>query len=303
MSSKPALTGFDTGKFLPLAVAKRSPAEVKKSMTAWQRWEMNSFNQAPLIAPDQTAAPEPVFEPFEPVLLIDEAELARLRLEARTCGEADGYALGYARGQTEGHAAGLAGVETQAEQLRALTQALPAALRLMQASVADDVLTLAMDIARQVLGQALIAEPQALLPLVHELLQAEPALTGAPQLLLHPDDAALVKEHLADELKNAGWRIRIDTHITRGGCRVTASSGERDASLETRWERVTATLTRNPPLEPLATELVDETDTPDTADTADTTEIAAPLQTPQASPTPQTASIAETPATLPPDTD
>ena len=312
MSSKPALTGFDTGKFLPPAAAKRSPVEVKKSMTAWQRWEMNSFNQAPLSAPDETPAPEPVFEPFEPVLLIDEVELARLRLEARTTGESDGYALGYARGQTEGHAAGRAGVETQAEQLRALAQALPAALRLMQASVADDLLALAMDIARQVLGQALTAEPQALLPLVHELLQAEPALTGAPQLLLHPDDAALVKEHLADELKNAGWRIRADTHITRGGCRVTASSGERDASLETRWERVTATLKRSPPLEPLATKLVDETDETDTAVTAeiaDTPEIAAltPLapraQTPQVPPIPQTAPTAETPATLPPDTD
>ena len=291
MSSKPALPGFDTGKFLPPAAAKRSPVEVKKSMTAWQRWEMNSFTQAPQTAPDETTAPEPVFEPFEPVLLIDEAELARLRLEAQKTGESDGYALGYVRGQTEGHAAGLAGVEAQAEQLRVLTQALPAALRLMEASVADDVLALAMDIARQVLDQALSAEPQALLPLVHELLQAEPALTGAPQLLLHPEDAALVKEHLADELKSAGWRIRVDTHITRGGCRVTASSGERDASLETRWERVTATLKRNPPLEPLATELVDETDTPATPN------IAALMSLSQA------AQTTETPATMPPDTD
>ena len=297
MSSKPALSGFDTDKFLPLAAARRSPVEVKKSMTAWQRWEMNSFTQAPQAAPDETTAPEPVFEPFEPVLLIDEAELARLRLEARTSGESDGYALGYARGQTEGHAAGLAGVETQAEQLRALTQALPAALRLMEASIAGDVLALAMDIARQVLGQALAAEPQALLALVHELLQAEPALTGAPQLLLHPDDAALVKEHLADELKNAGWRIRADAHITRGGCRVTATSGERDASLETRWERVTATLTRNPPLEPLASELADTTDTPDTPATQ---EIPAPPPIP---PIPQTPPIAEQPAAMPPDTD
>lgn len=245
MSSKPALSRFDTGKFMPVTPSRPTPPKVP--LTAWQRWEMASFAQALQPNTAETAAPEPVLEPFEPVLLIDEAELTRLRLQAQETGKTEGYALGYARGQTEGHAAGLAAVQAQAEQLRALALTLPAALRMAESSVADELLALALDIARQVLGQALTADPQALLPLVHELLQAEPALTGAPQLLLHPDDAALVKEHLADELKSAGWRIRIDAHITRGGCRALASSGERDASLETRWERVTATLARNAP--------------------------------------------------------
>ena len=113
--------------------------------------------------------------------------------EAQKAGEAEGYEKGYARGQTEGHAAGLAAAQAQAAQLHALTLALPAALRCAQASVADDLLALALDIARQVLGQALTAEPLAILAVVHELLQAEPALSGAPQLLLHPDDAALVQ--------------------------------------------------------------------------------------------------------------
>lgn len=253
MYSKPALSGFDTGKFLPVTPSRRQAPEPGESLTAWQRWEMASFAQALQPDPPEAAAPEPALEPFEPVLLIDEAELTRLRLQAQETGKTEGYAQGYARGQTEGQAAGLAAIKAQAEQLRALALALPAALRIAESSVADDLLALALDIARQVLGQALTADPQTILPLVHELLQAEPALTGAPQLLLHPDDAALMKEHLADELKSAGWRIRVDAHITRGGCRVLATSGERDASLETRWERVTATLARNaPPATPIA---------------------------------------------------
>lgn len=254
MYSKPTLSGFDAGKFLPGTQKKmgREP-EPKVSLSAWQRWEMTAV--APELQPDppDAAAPEPALEPFEPVLLIDEAELTRLRLQAQESGQTEGYELGYARGQSEGHAAGLAAVQAQAEQLKALALALPAALRIAETGVADDLLALALDIARQVLGHALTADPQAILPLVHELLQSEPALTGAPQLLLHPDDAALVKEHLADDLKSAGWRIRADAHIARGGCRVLATSGERDASLETRWERVTATLARNaPPATPVA---------------------------------------------------
>ena len=128
----------------------------------------------------------------------------------------------------------------------ALTEALPAALRGAEREVADNLLALALALAQQVVGQALKLEPQLMLPLVRELLQAEPALTGAPQLLLHAEDAALVKEYLTDDLQAAGWRIRIDAQCQRGGCRVLASSGERDASLPSRWERVAATLARQP---------------------------------------------------------
>ena len=248
MSSKPFLSGFNLNSFQHGASdtfpAKRIPAP-KESLTAWQRWEMTSFAEGLHTDLAEVADPESALPLLKPVLLIDEAELAQLRLQAQEAGNAQGYEQGYARGQAEGHAAGLATIQAQAEQLHTLTLALPAALSLAESSVADDLLALALDIAKQVLGQALTVEPQAILAVVHELLQVEPALSGAPQLLLHPDDAALVKEHLADDLKSAGWRLRADSHITRGGCRVLASSGETDATLETRWERVAATLARH----------------------------------------------------------
>ena len=227
--------------------------EPRLSQTAWQRWEMASFTPAlPAQAAQTAPVVEPETRPIEPTPLINEAELAALRLQARMAGEAEGREQGHAQGLAEGHAAGLAAVQAQAAQLQALTLALPAALQLAQNSVADDLLALALDIARQVLGQALAAEPQAILAVVHELLQAEPSLTGAPQLLLHPDDAVLVKELLADDLKAAGWRVRLDPHIARGGCRVTAQSGERDATVQARWDRVSAALARHPAPENLA---------------------------------------------------
>ena len=40
--------------------------------------------------------------------------------------------------------------------------------------------------------------------------------------------------------------------LARGGCRVTAHSGERDATVQARWERVTAALARHPAPENLA---------------------------------------------------
>jgi flagellar assembly protein FliH len=242
MSEKHAWArGADAEKFaslFPEAHASQGPVK----LSAWQRWEMTSI--AGSLQPGANDAAAGALEPLKPVLLIDEAELARLRLLAQQAGDSAGHRDGYARGLAEGHAAGLAGVQAQAAQLQALTQSLPGALSGADHEVADDLLALALDLARQVLGQALKTEPQLMLAVVRELLQTEPVLMGMPQLLLHPEDAALVKEYLPDELQAAGWRIRLDATLQRGGCRVQANSGELDATLPTRWERVAAALTR-----------------------------------------------------------
>lgn len=249
MSSKPRLSGLDTGDLLQGRFSTPPAPAVKLPQTAWQRWEMASFAHT---SPVQAALTAPASEPEAPLVelpvQIDEAALAKLRLEAQVAGAAEGreqgHAQGHSQGLAEGRAAGLAAVQAQAAQLQALARTLPAALQLAQGSVADDLLALALDIARQVLGQALAAQPQAILAVVHELLQAEPSLCGAPLLLLHPDDAALVRELLADDLQASGWRVRHDAQIERGGCRVTAHNGERDATVQARWERVSAALAR-----------------------------------------------------------
>ena len=244
LSRLPNADGFKAG-----GRSQQRTMDPKDRISAWKRWEMTSFAQ---VLPTPAGAPAQALpESPEPAERID-AELDRLRLEAQLSGEKSGHQQGhqqgYAQGYAQGQAAAMASVNAQAAELRALTLSLPSALRTAEATVADDLLALAMDLARQVLGQALAAEPQIMLAVVHELLQAEPALVGSPQLFLHPDDVLLVREHLSDDLQAVGWRIRSDTSIQRGGCRVMATSGERDATLETRWTRVAATLTRHAPV-------------------------------------------------------
>lgn len=241
MYSKP-ISGLPAATPPPGPSSARGKAEQKHPMSAWQRWEMASFAEP---QPDFALAAEPVLKALQPVLLIDEAELARLRLEAHQTGAAAGRLQGFAQGQSEGYAAGLVQAQEQAQALRTLLLALPAAMRAAEREVADDLLTLALDIAHQVVRQAVPTETPPILTLVRELLHTEPALNGTPRLLLHADDAALVQQYLADDLQVAGWRIRTDLSITRGGCRVHAASGALDATLETRWERVAAALGRS----------------------------------------------------------
>ncbi len=222
-----------------------APKVAKPTLSAWQRWEMGTIDAPSAAVPSGTGAPAP----RDPAALAREAELERERLDARAQGAAEGRREGFEQGRAEGHteglASGLAAATAHAEQLRALAAALPAALRRAEAELADAILTLAHDVARQVVHRTLRAEPEWVLPLVQDLLHAEPALQGEPRLLLHPEDVALVKASLGNELQIAGWQVRPDDTLARGGCRVQSASGEMDASLETRWKSVTAALHRD----------------------------------------------------------
>ena len=246
----------DIDKFASINHPEQCVMHPNDRIAAWKRWEMNSFTEGLPALSLKNLSAKPMSALAITSASISQNELDALREQAQTDGEkagyqqgqAQGFEQGYAQGQTEGHAAAMAAVHEQARQLQALALSLPSALHAADASVADDLLALAMDLARQVVGQTLHLDPQAMLAVVRSLLQAEPALVGTPLLFLHPDDAALVKEHLAEDLQTIGWRIRIDADMARGGCRVKANSGERDASLQTRWDRVAAALALHTPL-------------------------------------------------------
>jgi flagellar assembly protein FliH len=63
--------------------------------------------------------------------------------------------------------------------------------------------------------------------------------------VLHPDDAAIVREGMAHELDTGGWRIIEDEHMARGGCRVDTASNQIDAQIASRWQRLSHALGKN----------------------------------------------------------
>src|SRR5690606_22420420 len=92
---------------------------------------------------------------------------------------------------------------------------------------------------------ALREQPEAMLAAVREVLHINPAATGAMRLWVHPADLELVRQHLADELREGHWRVLADESIARGGCRAETPYGDIDATLQTRWRRIAASLGRS----------------------------------------------------------
>ncbi|AOK60441.1 flagellar assembly protein FliH [Burkholderia ubonensis] len=211
------------------------------NLTAYQRWEMASFDPPPPPPPPDTAAAAAAALAEELQRVRDAAHAEGLS-SGHVEGQALGYQAGYEQGHQQGFEAGQAEVREQAAQLAALAASFREALAAAEHDLAADVAQLALDIAQQVVRQHVKHDPAALVAAVRDVLAAEPALSGAPHLTVHPADLPVVEAYLQEELDALGWSVRTDATIERGGCRAHAATGEVDATLPTRWQRVAAAI-------------------------------------------------------------
>jgi flagellar assembly protein FliH len=161
----------------------------------------------------------------------------------------DGLRDGYARGLEEarGEAERARRLESEAFARRAdgLLAALTAQLAEVQQAYADEVVGLAVEIARSAFGAALRVRDDAVVPAVAAALAAIGEDLAKPVIRLHPDDAALVAEQLAPMLAARGAQLVADDAIAPGGCRVDTVRASVDATVATRWRRALAALGRD----------------------------------------------------------
>jgi flagellar assembly protein FliH len=190
------------------------------SQTAWERWELASFDQAPppaVLATGHEGAEEPAVD-----------ELAAIRQRAAD----EGHQVGYAAGQ--------AAAREEAVRLQRAVESLEQALTEIDQQVADELLALAVEIARQVVRREISAHPEAILGVVHEALEQLPHQHAT--IYLSPQDSSLVRSHLGDSLAHAGHRILEAPHLKPGDCLVEVGGSQIDAKVATRWRRVIESL-------------------------------------------------------------
>lgn len=221
---------------------------------AFRRWEPPRFDAAPAPAADPAPAPreEPVPQrPAEPeaveapapapvetpppppvpaVHLPTVEEVERIHDEAHKEGYAAGYEEGTARGRME------------ALRLNTLVENMDTALTGLDGEVAEELLTLAIEIARQMVRREFRDKPGSVVDIVREALQQLPQ--NHAMIHLHPEDATLVRSYLGEQLAHVGNRIIEDERIAQGGCRIEAAGSQIDATMQTRWRRIMENLGR-----------------------------------------------------------
>lgn len=161
-----------------------------------------------------------------------EQQLAQMRQAARQ----EGFDAGYGEGK--------ALVDAHIAQFQALLAGVQGATARFEETLATEVLDLALEVARQVLRSELATHPEAILPIVQEALRAVPEGAANGEIQLHPDDVALVRERIADEIRLGAWRVIAEPSIERGGCRIITRQCDVDATLVSRWRRVVQMLGR-----------------------------------------------------------
>ena len=122
-----------------------SEAVPKERQTAYQRWEMASFG-APE-APPQPAEPQQPQIDTEALLAEAREQIAAAREQARREGLAEGLAQGYQTGMEQGRAQAL----EENTLLQQLSQAFGAEIAHAKELVAQDLLDLALDLAKAML--------------------------------------------------------------------------------------------------------------------------------------------------------
>ncbi|MDR1228302.1 MAG: flagellar assembly protein FliH [Azoarcus sp.] len=162
--------------------------------------------------------------------------------EGRDAGHADGRLAGHEEGRDAGYREGKAAAEAEAKQLREMLEQLDLAFARLDAEVAEELMSLAIELARKVLQHTLAIEPEAVISAVRAALQHLPE--SRAKIHMHPADAALARKHLDEMLGQNGHLIVEDDSVSRGGCRVETPGAQIDATMETRWRRVLDSLGR-----------------------------------------------------------
>ncbi|MBV6273187.1 flagellar assembly protein FliH [Alcaligenaceae bacterium CGII-47] len=251
----------------------RSPlARDLATRAAWQRWEMDSLETLKSRQSRRASDQDPKGK--SELLRLRAAALAEAReqglnkgfqagheqgraqghaqglIQGRTEGYEQGHAQGLSAGHAQGHAAGYAeGAEaarTETARLNALADSVGQALDTIEQTVGQSLIALAVRIAEQVLRTSLDTQAEHLLDLVSEIINVSPLEDATLRLRLNPDDLLLVQQFLKQDPEAPRYRLIADERITRGGCIADTGLGSIDATIETRWKRVLATLGHTP---------------------------------------------------------
>ena len=195
----------------------------EEQLTAYERWEFP--NLSPGTAENTRYSKSGRFnkDNTPDIVLPTAAELEEIQRQAHE----EGYQAGYAEG---------------AQRVAALLKTMEQALQQTDQEIAQDLLKLSLEVARQMVQQTLKTKPDVLLNTIREAIASLPHFNQGAHLVLHPDDATMLRASMSEQLGHTGWKIVEDATIERGGAHIETAHSQIDATLANRWKRIVASI-------------------------------------------------------------
>ncbi len=169
--------------------------------------------------------------------------LAQGQEEGYRKGFESGYAEGREKGYSEGHKAERERIEAEAAPmaslLRALAEEIGLRRRSLLAEAREELLPLAIEIARKLVKKELRECPEVVLLNVRKAIDLAFRRTSL-NVQVHPEDLTLVEKYVPDILSafaGAGdLAVKAAEDVARGGCRVVSGTGVVDLRIESQIE-------------------------------------------------------------------
>jgi flagellar assembly protein FliH len=158
----------------------------------------------------------------------------------------EGYEEGRREGFEFGHKEGLEQAKQQLEHytsdLDRLLMTFEEPLRELDNQIERELLSLVIAIVRQLVRREVKSDPNLIIGVVREALSILPVNSRNVRLLVHPEDADLIREIYALGDTEVGWQLVEDPVINRGGCKVVTDTSQIDATLDSRLASLIAPL-------------------------------------------------------------
>ncbi len=162
----------------------------------------------------------------------------------------EGYAQGFTQGHTQASAEGQRQlneyINNQGAQLSRhfgqLFANVQAQISDSEQAMAQGILELACELARQVVRHELSTNTKVLSPVIREAMGMLAVDCKVAVVRLNPQDMAMVSELVNKEFSHLSITLLADASISPAGCLVEAAGTVIDGTLEKRWKRAVATL-------------------------------------------------------------
>jgi len=167
------------------------------------------------------------------------ADTVALLRQALQEAEARGYQEGLAKAQAETQLS-LDTLTARIRQLDSILQLLAQPLAQLDAEVERELLQLSLTVGKQLARRELRLDPAQVIGIIRQSLAQLPATARDVRVHLHPEDAAIVRERLADPANERAWKVVEDPTLSRGGCVVRTETSQIDVRFESRVSAVIA---------------------------------------------------------------
>lgn len=170
------------------------------------------------------------------------ADLEQIQKQAYEEGYEQGKKEGFEFGHKEGLEQSKQELHSYVSHMQQLLASFETPLRDLDNQVERELLSLVIAIVKQLVRREVKSDPNLIVGVVREALSILPVNSRNVRLIVHPEDAELIREIYALGDSELGWSLVEDPVINRGGCKVVTETSQVDATLDSRLASLIAPL-------------------------------------------------------------